>query len=413
MVGLPSYSLSTLSVELGAPRIRWAPLAGLLFAAVILFLGLELVAYLPRAILAGILGYLGLALLKEWVLDGRQKFAPIEYLVIPIILLTSVLAGFLQGVFVGMVAAIVLFVIKYSRTRVVRFTASGAQIMSNVDRAADDEGFLREQGESLFVMGLQGYVFFGTSSQVYQALVDRIVDPGSRVPRFVVLDFTQVSGLDASAALSFEKMIRLVSDRDAEFVLCGLGDELRHRLEAGGFGQAGREPRYLPDLDRALEWVEGQILAGSAVEAIDLGCFDQMQDYLSTGQLSMLRSYLEERQVNAGDILARQGDESDELFFMETCAGSAYIDTAHGETHRVRQSARGTIFGELGFYLGIPRTATVKTDGPGTVFVLTLDALERLQAEQPEIAAGFHHYMANLLSERLMFTTRTLQAVLM
>jgi SulP family sulfate permease len=208
-------------------------------------------------------------------------------------------------------------------------------------------------------------------------------------------------------------MIRLIDERQAEFVLCGLGDELRQRLEAGGFGQADREPRYLPDLDRALEWAEQRILAGSAVEAIDLGCFEQMQDYLSAGQLSVLQSYLEERQVDAGELLARQGDESDELFFMETCAGSAYIDTAHGETHRVRQSARGTIFGELGFYLGIPRTATVRTDGPGTVFVLTREALERLQTEQPEIAAGFHYYMANLLSERLMFTTRTLRAVLM
>jgi SulP family sulfate permease len=70
------------------------------------------------------------------------------------------------------------------------------------------------------------------------------------------------------------------------------------------------------------------------------------------------------------------------------------------------------VFGELGFYLGVPRTATVKADDAGLIYVLSLEALGRLEAEQPEVAAGFHRYMANLLSERLMFTTKTLRAVL-
>ncbi len=413
MAGLPSYSLSTLSCELGAPRVRWAPLAGLLFSALILIAGLAYVAWLPRGILAGILAYLGLSLLQQWVIEGRRQFAPIEYLVIPIILLTSIFAGFLEGVFVGMVAAIILFVIKYSRTRVVRFTASGAQIMSNVDRAADDEGYLRERGDALFVMGLQGYLFFGTASQVYQALTDRLAAADRDPPAYVVLDFSQVTGLDASAALSFEKMRRLVTDHQAQLVLCGLEPELQLRLESGGFGQEQEETTRFPDLDRALEWVEAQLLAGTAEAAVDLGCFDQMGPYLTQAQLEILRSYLTEREVGAGEVLARQGDASESLFFMETCAGSAYIDTPQGDTHRVRQSARGTIFGELGFYLGIPRTATVKADGPGIIFVLDRSGLERLQQEQPEIAAGFHGYMARLLSERLMFTTRTLRAVLM
>jgi SulP family sulfate permease len=414
MVGIPSYSLSTLSSDMGSRDSRWPPLVGLLSSAVIVIAGLDFIGFVPRFVLGGILGWMGLSLLREWVVDGRHKFSPLEYLVIPIILVISILAGFLEGVMVGLVAAIILFVVKYSRTRVVRFTADGAQIMSNVDRAADDEAYLREHGQALFVVGLQGYLFFGTSHQVYEAFQRRLDREGSTSPDLLVLDFSQVTGLDASAALYFQQMARLRAAAGTSFVLSGLGDELRDRLETGGLtGTDSVNLVYMQDLDSALEWAENQILSGTLAAALDLGCFEQMSGFLDATQIQVLKGFLESRQVEAGEVLARQGEESQAMFFMETCAGSAWISTAQGDSHRVRQSMRGTVFGELGFYLGVQRTATVIADGAGLVYVLDLGSLERLQREQPEVAAGFHRYMANLLSERLMFTTKTLRALLM
>ena len=77
----------------------------------------------------------------------------------------------------------------------------------------------------------------------------------------------------------------------------------------------------------------------------------------------------------------------------------------------MRRSTHGTVFGELSFYLQSPRTASVVIDGAGLAYVLHRDELLRMETDNPEVAAGVNRYMAMLLSERLMFTTRTLRAV--
>ena len=60
--------------------------------------------------------------------------------------------------------------------------------------------------------------------------------------------------------------------------------------------------------------------------------------------------------------MTRQGDESLELFFIETSPASAFITDSRGEKHRVRHTRQGSVYCEMGFYLGNPRTATVITD---------------------------------------------------
>jgi SulP family sulfate permease len=418
MIGLPSYSLSALAKDLGGNKNRqvglWVGILTVLVCALVFMFGLGLVAYIPRFILAGILIYLGFALLHEWLIEGWQKFARLEYMVIPFILVVSITAGFLEGIFIGLVAAIVLFVVKYSRTRVVRYTATGAQLMSNVDRTPDAQDYLRKNGDRILVLGLQGYLFFGTAGRVYSRLQERLADRSLQPLKFLVIDFTHVTGLDASASLSFQKMSQLAESKDFRLVIAGLGKKLHERLHKGGFVHASYENLPArPDLDRTLEWYENLQLVDLAGVCSVKGCFEQLEQYLSHTEIKKLMDYLEKREVDAGQMLAEQGEASDELYFMETCSGSAYIKNAKGDLHRIRRTTRGTVFGELGFYLRIPRTAYVMTDEAGVIYVLNHDALMRMEDDNPEVAAGLHRYMAMLLSERLMLTTRTLRAMLM
>ena len=414
MIGLPSYSLSTLATDMGASKNRWVGVVTVLVCVLVVMFGLSLIAYIPQFILGGILIYLGLSLLKEWLVEGWQKFSRLEYVVIPIILMVSITAGFLEGVFIGLVAAIVLFVVKYSRTRVVRYTATGEQLMSNVDRHADAQAFLHENGDQLLVLGLQGYLFFGTAGRVYAKLQERLTDTHRPRLKYLLIDFKHVTGLDASAALSFQKMA-LLSEREGFYlVIAGLESELHERLQKGGFKQ--KEQNNLlswPDLDRSMEWYEDHQLERHPGAVAAQGCFEKLEQYLSLDEIKKLMGYLARREASAGQILAEQGEASDELYFMETCAASAYIKNTKGESHRIRRTTRGTVFGELGFYLRIPRTASVMTDESGLVYVLNQESLLKMDENDPEVAAGLHSYMAKLLSERLMFTTRTLKALLM
>ena len=414
MIGLPSYSLSTLATDMGASKSRWVGILTVLVCVLVFIFGLSLVAYIPKFILGGILIYLGFSLLQEWLIEGWQKFSRLEYLVIPIILIVSITAGFLQGILIGLVAAIVLFVVKYSRTKVVRYTATGAQLMSNVDRQADAQDYLHENGDHLLVLGLQGYLFFGTAGRIYSKLRDRLTEAHRRRLKYLIIDFKHVTGLDASAALSFQKMAQLSDSEDFYLIIAGLETNLHERLQKGGFAQEAQKNLLIqPDLDRSMEWYENHQLEAQTDTASAAGCFEQLEHYLSPGEIEKLMEYLERREVDSGHMLAEQGEASNELYFMETCAASAYIKNAKGESHRIRRTTRGTVFGELGFYLRIPRTASVMTDEAGLIYVLNQESLLKMEMNDPKVAAGLHRYMAELLSERLMFTTRTLQALLM
>lgn len=416
MTGLPSYGMSSLSRELGADRSIWPGLVTIAVVLTVALLGLDLVALAPRFVLGGLLMYLGVQLLDEWLLQARQRFSPVEYAIIPVILLVSAGVGFLQGILVGLVAAVILFVVKYSRTRVIRFRASGSEINSNVDRNMVAEDLLESHGVQTLVFGLQGFLFFGTAGRVYEALKQELRQHRQSPLNYFIIDFAQVSGVDASAALNLRKIELLAARTPFQLCLAGIDDHLLERLRQGGFGMENPAALHVfPDLDRALEWTENCILADVArEETLRKSCFEQMLPFLGSAErLDVLRQYLEQRPVRAGEVLTREGAESTELFFIETVAASAYIARSDGSRIRVRTTEQGTVYGELGFYLSTRRTATIQTDNEGTVYVLSQEALKRLEKEHPETAAGLHRFMARLLSERLLNTTQTLRAMLL
>ena len=79
---------------------------------------------------------------------------------------------------------------------------------------------------------------------------------------------------------------------------------------------------------------------------------------------------------------------------------------------RLRTLGAGTVVGELGLYLNTARTASVIADMPTSAYRLTREALSRMKAQEPELAAAFHELVARVLSERLIDSNRSLEAVL-
>ena len=63
-------------------------------------------------------------------------------------------------------------------------------------------------------------------------------------------------------------------------------------------------------------------------------------------------------------------------------------------------------------YTGVPRTADVVTETPSVVLRLSKASIERLEAEEPELAAALHRWLASTLAERLSDTLRAYDALL-
>lgn len=414
LIALPSMPLSELAMTVGAPSSRLVGLVVALFCALMLFFGMSLIAWFPKAILAGLLIFLGVSLLERWLIEARKQLPRLEYLIVVIIVLVVAAVGFLAGVMVGLLGAIVLFVINYSRINVVRYALTGTERGSNVERNSAEEKFLREQGGQTLILKLEGYLFFGTAAALARRIDDRLADTTQPALRYAVLDFAQVTEMDSSAALSFMKLAQEASQSNFFLLLTGLSRKMQKRLMGNWFeNEITSYIQILPDLDHGIEWCEERILKEQALSEADEGILQQIFKYLPTvDDHIILTEYLEHRHVEPGDQLATQGEPSNEMFLLQSCTASVYLDTNSGQKHRIRRAGAGTVFGEVGFYLGTPRTASVIVDTGGDLFVLSQDVNARLEQEHPHIASALQKYMIRLITRRLQLTTTTLRAVL-
>jgi SulP family sulfate permease len=71
----------------------------------------------------------------------------------------------------------------------------------------------------------------------------------------------------------------------------------------------------------------------------------------------------------------------------------------------------GRVVGEIGFYLGQARTASVIADVPSIVYRLSRETLTRMEQESPETASALHRVIVHLLSERLTHMIGTVNAL--
>jgi SulP family sulfate permease len=106
-----------------------------------------------------------------------------------------------------------------------------------------------------------------------------------------------------------------------------------------------------------------------------------------------------------------QGSAPDSLFFVESGQVTAQLERPSQEPIRLETMGNGRVVGEMGFYLGQVRTASVVADMPGVVYELSRQKLAQMEAEASEAAAGLHRLIAHLLAERATHLVETVEAL--
>jgi len=414
MVGFHSLSLSRLATSLGASN-RWVGVLSGCFCGLALLVGPGLISFLPRYVCGGLLFFLGFMFLWEWVVEARLKLTRVDHGVVLLILTVIGTLGYTQGIITGVVAAIILFIHNYSRVEVVTHALAGGQLSSNVDRPMRDLRLLKEAGRTIYILKLQGFIFFGTASHLLDNIRVRLADATLPALRFVVLDFRRVTGLDSSAILSLRKAEQLGQKHGFSLLLCQAGPELAGELDYADTPAAGTGGLQLyPDLDHGLEACENELLAAAPGHApTQLILTKQLAElWPPTADPAHLLPYLQRQEIPAHTHLLRQGDVSNGLYFIESGRVTATLEFADGRTLRLRTMRPGTVVGEISLFLGGPRTASVVTHEPCVVYGLSGAALARMEEAEPALALAFHRFMVCLLAERLTHSTATLRSLL-
>ncbi|HEY3310292.1 MAG TPA: SulP family inorganic anion transporter [Anaerolineales bacterium] len=412
LVGFTSLSYSALNHSMSGGRRLVGIFTALLLVTTVIF-GSFAILFIPKFIFGAVLIYLGLELLVEWVYDAWFTFSHGDFLVVVTILLVVALSGFLQGLFVGLVLAVVIFAISYSRVKIIKYAFSGREIHSRVTRNLQEDQVLDEHGDKIFALKLDGFIFFGTANGILSHLREKIKAELPQVTRYILLDFAKVSGVDSTGMLSFTRMLQWAGENGIKFIFTGLADSLRQRFQKEALYAAGGDiSRFLVDLDHGLEWCENAIIAEYLPQSHAKSSLAmQLAAILPDENVEALIPFLKRRDFSPGEYLVREGDEPDLMYFVESGQVTAHIKATDGKYVRLETMYGGRTVGEMGFYLGKRRSASVEVDAPTVAYSLSTEDLQLMEAETPQIANIFHRMMVLLLSERVTHLTGTVRAL--
>jgi SulP family sulfate permease len=330
--------------------------------------------------------------------------------VIVIILVTLATRGVLEGVIVGLILAVFTFVVSYSRVSVIKFALTGREYHSRVTRGPDEQEILDAHGDELYIMRLEGFVFFGTANSIYERLRERVSAAGKT--RYCLFDFSKVIGIDSTGMLSFMRMMQWSQEQGIILVMTGLPDKMQERFARENESAQDGMLTFFSDADHGIEWCENGIIA-SHLEVLrrERDVVEQIKSILTEDRVEKLIPYLQRCEYQPGEYLIREGDAADVIYFIESGQVTAQLESPGKNPVRLETVNSGRTVGEIAFFLGTRRTASVVANRPSVVYALSLDDLSRMEVTDPEAAHIFHRLSVILLSQRVMHLTYTVRAL--
>ena len=392
-------------------------LTGVVYSVLVgaaLLAGAEFMELVPTFILGGLLIYVGLEFLIDWVWKARQELPLSDYVVVLIILVVIIFSDILQGVTFGFFIAIILFVVNYSQLSVIKIETNGSDHASNVDRDLETRELLNKEGNRVLILILQGFIFFGTADKLITAIRTRIMEKeGSRFD-FLVLDFHHVSQLDTSAIVTFSKLAQL-SERVGFHVVISSADEtsikqlVRHRFFT--FADLPWERHYKGQLDTAVDWCERRILTDlrQIADDRDISLDDIIRRIAyDEKDVQLLSAFFVSENRKSGEYLFQEGDKGESLYFVGSGTVIVVMKVPNQQERILRKYKAGAILGEMAIYTGENRTASVRIEDDAKLFRLDKNQLDDMSRKFPGSTAALHTYIVRLLAERLGRANREL-----
>ncbi|NKB28892.1 MAG: STAS domain-containing protein [Rhodobacteraceae bacterium] len=266
LLGFPGISTTILGHRLGLRTIA----SGLLIAGFSLttaLFGAGLLEVLPRGLFAATIMYLGLELLVTWLWIERKRLMASDFSIVLFILATSAAFGFLEALVLGLFLSIVLFVVSYSTQNFVHLRTTLNTRRSTIERDLAELDFFARVGDSVRIIEYSGYLFFGTAARMREDIDAELAEAAS-LPDRMILDFSRVQGIDASAANSLDQIIRGCELRGVSMLISGLSGSSKEKLEKFYGAKNPVSAISYDSLDKALQAAE-QSLLDSAPDAGD------------------------------------------------------------------------------------------------------------------------------------------------
>ena len=363
---------------------------------------------MPQITLAAMVLFLGAQIALRWMVSTYNTLDRIEYFMILVIAITTLYAGFIFGLGLGVVAGCILFAARASIISIVRSQLSGEAYRSRVVRSTDEEEFLDGAHKTIRIYELQGFLFFGTAHNFYTLIKDQLEDEKEGI-RHLILSFRHVSGIDASAEQILQKIFYAADKHN-----CSISTiELPKSDQLSLARLLRRSPALIADQNYAaiydaMEAIEESILRERAFDiAGSLQRWFELR-FNSVSAAEDLFKVLEPTEFQDGEIICRQGEQADEIYFLDRGRIDVVSHDVPGQPFRIYSYMRHTMLGEMGFVRGETRSADLIARGHTVVYSLSRETYDKLEAARDPAIDALLQLVSVTLSDRIISANRTI-----
>ena len=132
----------------------------------------------------------------------------------------------------------------------------------------------------------------------------------------------------------------------------------------------------------------------------------------SSDDWDIIRAHVETKNFGAGEKLVRYGEIDTSFFILTEGTVESVVEQSDGEPHVLSNIPKGSVFGEIAFFDGQPRSATILSRVSGSAMKISRENFNKLSQTHPKIANLILFDLARILALRLRWTTVVSQHLL-
>ncbi|KAL3674814.1 hypothetical protein V7S43_000741 [Phytophthora oleae] len=406
----------------------------------IVLVPLSVMSLVPRFFFAATLIFIAIDLMLEWLVHVYHKILPREYVVLWLSFIAINMVSLELGMVLGIGFAIINFLLGYAQVRVVsRRSRSSAAVRKLAART-----LLGQKRDAIVYLELYGYLFFGSSVQILEdvqkavhirtssAIKQRSIKglgmgpqyaddsgipltpvskrdvpiqclDGSPAPHsdglpteYVVMDFSRVSGMDATAARSAFMILQQHCKRhEITVIFADVLPEIRSLLLKN---EIVEEENFFLNAESALEFCENQLLVHTN-HAQDLTHNHESMNVLlhrfmgepdDSPLFRGVDQFFRKYEVPQGYEFYRVASYPDRFYFLASGRVALFMNddgsVAPGKTLTPLENVMpGAMFGEVDFFGRQYRYMAATAVEPCTVFEMTRQTYESMDELAPAL----------------------------
>jgi len=388
-------------------------ISGLSMLIILLFLN-QILAIMPKVVLAGMLVYLSFFLIDKWsinlVFDAFEKNVSgkretlVNLLVVIIVIISMLIFGIFHAVAIGFILSIFMFLQRMSK-HVIKRNFTAMQVRSNVQRPIYENNILDLHGSSILVYELEGVLFFGTADRLLTIVSNSINNDHT----IIILDFHHISEIDINGLSIIKKISKKCEDNNKTIFLSSISS--RHILE----DFSSNNIDYFDSLDDALAKGEDIVIrshsnAETSINEMSIHEIETLE-HLSKGDHDILAPLMTRKVFTNDEYIFYEGAREDSVYFLVKGRANIFIKDKTGCLKRVSTLSSGTVFGEMALIDGRPRSADVIAEGEVVCYVLNKENLDDLSKTCPEISIAIYRGIGKELAKRIRIANNTISVL--